>query len=120
MVIRVAKIAQEVDRVVVATDEEAVREVCKDYGFEAILTAKNHESGTDRMAECARILGLAEDEMIINLQGDEPFIEKEVIQSLKILWQKKLKRVENYPLWGVALKLLAKKKQKIVILLKWL
>ncbi len=41
MVIRVAKIAQEVDRVVVATDEEAVREVCKDYGFEAILTAKN-------------------------------------------------------------------------------
>lgn len=118
MVIRVAKIAQEVDRVVVATDEEAVREVCKDYGFEAILTAKNHESGTDRMAECARILGLAEDEMIINLQGDEPFIEKEVIQSLKNLMAKKAKKSGELPFMGSCAKAISKEEAKDCNLVK--
>ncbi|TLE15786.1 3-deoxy-manno-octulosonate cytidylyltransferase [Helicobacter apodemus] len=118
MVIRVAKIAQEVDRVVVATDEEAVREVCKDYGFEAILTAKNHESGTDRMAECARILGLAEDEMIINLQGDEPFIEKEVIQSLKNLMAKKAKESGELPFMGSCAKAISKEEAKDCNLVK--
>ncbi|MDE5602860.1 MAG: 3-deoxy-manno-octulosonate cytidylyltransferase [Helicobacter sp.] len=118
MVIRVARIAQEIDRVVIATDEEEVREVCKDYGFEAIITAKNHDSGTDRIAECARILDLAEDEIIINLQGDEPFIEKEVIQSLKNLMEEKARQSGKLPFMGSCAKAISKEEAKDCNLVK--
>ncbi|CAM2870015.1 3-deoxy-manno-octulosonate cytidylyltransferase [Helicobacter burdigaliensis] len=83
MIIRVANIAKEVDEVVIATDEEKVIEICKNYKIQAILTSKTHNSGTDRVAECARILQLSSNELLINMQGDEPFLEVEVIEALK-------------------------------------
>ncbi|MDA3967450.1 3-deoxy-manno-octulosonate cytidylyltransferase [Helicobacter sp. WB40] len=83
MIVRVANIAKEIDSVVVACEDNEVIEVCKTHNIEAILTSNHHNSGTDRIAECARILSLRDDELIINLQGDEPFLEQEVILSLK-------------------------------------
>ncbi|MCI2236497.1 3-deoxy-manno-octulosonate cytidylyltransferase [Helicobacter sp. CaF467b] len=109
MVIRVAKIAKEVDEVVIACDDVSVKEVCEQYGFKSILTSKEHESGTDRIAECARILGLGQDEIIINLQGDEPFIEKEVIQKLKNLMESKLKEKGEIPFMGSCMRVVSKK-----------
>lgn len=83
MVIRTAMTAQKVDNVVIATDSEEVIKVAKEYNIKAILTDKNHKSGSDRIKEASDILNLKEDELIINLQGDEPFIEKEILTKLK-------------------------------------
>ena len=88
MVVATAQRVQSIDDVVIATDSEKVVKVAKSYGFEAIMTSPNHPSGTDRVSEAATILGIREDEIIINVQADEPFIEPEVVEKLKILTQK--------------------------------
>lgn len=82
MVVRTAKRVAHLDKVVVAADDEKIIETCKKYGIEAMLTSTTHKSGTDRISECANILNLADDELIINVQADEPFIEPEVVESL--------------------------------------
>jgi 3-deoxy-manno-octulosonate cytidylyltransferase (CMP-KDO synthetase) len=82
MVVRTAKRVEHLDRVVVAADDEKIISVCKEYGIEAKLTSTTHKSGTDRINECANIAGVADDELIINVQADEPFIEPEVVESL--------------------------------------
>ena len=83
MIIRSAFVAQKVDEVVVATDAKEIQSVCKKYNIQSILTQKTHTSGTDRCAEAARLLNLPADEIIINMQGDEPFLEPEILQKLK-------------------------------------
>ena len=82
MVVRTAKKVAHIDRVVVAADDELIISTCKAHGIEAMLTSTTHKSGTDRINECANILNLDEDELIINVQADEPFIESEVVASL--------------------------------------
>jgi 3-deoxy-manno-octulosonate cytidylyltransferase (CMP-KDO synthetase) len=82
MVVRTAKAVSHIDRVVVAADDEKIISVCKEYGVEAMLTSTTHKSGTDRINECANILKLDDNEIIINVQADEPFIEPEVVESL--------------------------------------
>jgi len=82
MVVRTAKRVAHLDRVVVAADDEKIIEICKEYGVEAMLTSTTHKSGTDRIHECATILNLDDDELIINVQADEPFIEPDVVESL--------------------------------------
>lgn len=66
-------------RVVIAADDEKIVAAAKQFGADVVLTRKDHESGTDRLAECAEILGLADDEIIVNLQGDEPFMPPELV-----------------------------------------
>lgn len=90
MVIKTAIKAKEVDKVVIATDSNEVIEVAKKYNFDAILTSSLHKSGTDRIYEAAKRLNLSDDEIILNVQADEPFIEKEVIQKLQNLTKKKV------------------------------
>jgi 3-deoxy-manno-octulosonate cytidylyltransferase (CMP-KDO synthetase) len=82
MVVRTAKRVAHLDRVVVAADDAIIIDVCKAHGVEAMLTSTTHKSGTDRINECANILNLSEDELIINVQADEPFIEGEVVEML--------------------------------------
>jgi 3-deoxy-manno-octulosonate cytidylyltransferase (CMP-KDO synthetase) len=82
MVVRTAKRVEHLDRVVVAADDEKIISVCKEYGIEAKLTSTTHKSGTDRINECANIAGVSDDELIINVQADEPFIEPEVVELL--------------------------------------
>jgi 3-deoxy-manno-octulosonate cytidylyltransferase (CMP-KDO synthetase) len=82
MVVRTAKRVAHLDRVVVAADDELIISTCKEYGIEAMLTSTTHKSGTDRINECATILKVDDDELIINVQADEPFIEPDVVQSL--------------------------------------
>ncbi|MFT7005059.1 MAG: 3-deoxy-manno-octulosonate cytidylyltransferase (CMP-KDO synthetase) [Sulfurimonas sp.] len=91
MVVRTAKAVSHIDRVVVAADDEKIITICKEYGVEAMLTSTTHKSGTDRISECANILNLDDDEIIINLQADEPFIEPEVVELLI----KKLKKLQE-------------------------
>jgi len=82
MVIRTAKRVEALDRVVVACDDEKILEICAVHGIEARLTSTTHKSGTDRINECAQLLDIADDELIINVQADEPFIETEVLVQL--------------------------------------
>ncbi|WP_372999209.1 3-deoxy-manno-octulosonate cytidylyltransferase [Sulfurimonas sp.] len=82
MVVRTAKAVSHIDRVVVAADDEKIIAICKEHGVEAMLTSTTHKSGTDRINECANILKLDDNEIIINVQADEPFIEAEVVESL--------------------------------------
>jgi len=70
------------DEVVVATDHEAILEHVSHFGGQAIMTATHHASGTERCAEALSQLSDAFD-VIINLQGDEPFIAPEQIQHLR-------------------------------------
>ncbi|MDR1461229.1 MAG: 3-deoxy-manno-octulosonate cytidylyltransferase [Campylobacteraceae bacterium] len=88
MVIKTAKAVEDIDDVVIAADSEEVLKIAQDYNIKAILTNANHQSGTDRINEAAQKLSLEENDTVINVQADEPFIEKSVILSLK-------KRVES-------------------------
>lgn len=61
-------------RVAVATDDERIAAACREFGAEVVMTAASHASGTDRLAEAAAALALGDDEVVVNLQGDEPLL----------------------------------------------
>lgn len=73
-------LSSKLDKVVVATDDDRIAEVVKAFGGEVILTSRDHETGTDRIAEVAKVY--KEFDVIINVQGDEPLIESSMINSL--------------------------------------
>lgn len=60
------------EQVVIATDDRRILEAVEQFGGTAVLTSTDHASGSDRIAECARQLGWDDDQLIVNLQGDEP------------------------------------------------
>ena len=70
------------ERVVVATDDTRILESCKIFGAEVVLTRKDHQSGTDRLAEVATLLGFTADQIVVNVQGDEPLIPPSVIDQV--------------------------------------
>lgn len=67
-----------VDRVIVATDDERILAAVQGFGGEAMLTRADHPTGTDRLAEVA---GLLDSELIVNVQGDEPLIQPQMIDQ---------------------------------------
>jgi 3-deoxy-manno-octulosonate cytidylyltransferase (CMP-KDO synthetase) len=84
MVVRVAQRAHasSASRVVVATDDERVMSVCQTHNVEAVLTRSDHFSGSDRLAEACEILKLKEQDIVVNVQGDEPLIAPESIDAV--------------------------------------
>ena len=62
-------------QVVVAADSELILQVCQMHKIPAILTRQDHPSGSDRLAEASSILGLQDDAIVVNVQGDEPLID---------------------------------------------
>lgn len=74
-----ARAAKNVSRVIVATDDQRILQTVRDYGGEAILTAPNHQSGSDRVAEVAA--DLPENSIIVNVQGDEPLIPISTVET---------------------------------------
>ncbi|ACM93278.1 3-deoxy-D-manno-octulosonate cytidylyltransferase [Nautilia profundicola AmH] len=83
MIIWCAEVAKKVDDVCIATDSQKVIDICKQYGFNAVMTSDKHQSGSDRIKEAADILKLKDDEIVINMQGDEPFLEPEILTAVK-------------------------------------
>jgi 3-deoxy-manno-octulosonate cytidylyltransferase (CMP-KDO synthetase) len=83
MVVRVAERARAsgAARIVVATDHPDILAACAAHGVEARMTRSDHPSGTDRIAEVALALGLADDEVVVNLQGDEPLIDPALLAA---------------------------------------
>ncbi len=68
--------------VVIATDDERILQVARDFGADAVLTAATHLSGTDRIAEVVRQRRWTDDEIVVNVQGDEPSIDPALIAEL--------------------------------------
>lgn len=69
-------------RVVIATDDPRIKSAAHGFGAEVAMTDKNHVSGTDRLEEVARTLGFQDDEIIVNVQGDEPLIPPRLIDQV--------------------------------------
>ena len=84
MVVRVAERAREAgaQRVLIATDAQRVYEAAQAHGFDALLTRADHPSGTDRLAEVATRLDLADDTIVVNVQGDEPLIDPALVRDV--------------------------------------
>lgn len=83
MFIKSAKNAQAIDEVVLAVDSQETYDIARQYNIKAVLTHSDIPNGSLRVLEASRILGLKDNEVIINLQADEPFLEHSVIQALK-------------------------------------
>jgi 3-deoxy-manno-octulosonate cytidylyltransferase (CMP-KDO synthetase) len=84
MVVRVAEraVASGATEVCVATDHEAIAKALAQHGFSAVMTRVDHASGTDRIAEVAAKRGWHGDEIIVNVQGDEPLIPPQLIREV--------------------------------------
>jgi len=81
--------------IVVATDHQGIFDVCNEFGIQVVMTREDHESGTDRLAEVAETMGWADDELVVNLQGDEPLIPPALIALTA-------KTLSDSPLAGMA------------------
>jgi 3-deoxy-manno-octulosonate cytidylyltransferase (CMP-KDO synthetase) len=77
-----ANLCSELERVVVATEDDRIYDTVANAGYEVVMTGSHHPSGTDRIAEAAQILALPKEAMVLNIQGDEPFIKPEQIVEL--------------------------------------
>ena len=84
MVVRVAQRAlqSEASQVVVAADDDRIVAACKAHGIQALLTRQDHVSGSDRLAEACQLLGLPDDAVVVNVQGDEPLIPPALINEV--------------------------------------
>lgn len=84
MVVRVAARAESsgAQSVVVATDDARIVEACSTHGVKALLTNANHPTGTDRLSEAVTIMGLDDEDIVVNVQGDEPLIPPEVVREV--------------------------------------
>ena len=69
-------------RVIIATDDARIETVAQKFGAEVCMTSVNHTSGTDRLQEVVKKLGLNDDEIVVNVQGDEPLIPAKVINQV--------------------------------------
>ena len=89
MVVRVAQRAAQssASQVVVAADSPVIVQACQDHGVRAVLTRADHPSGSDRLAEACTLLGLSADDVVVNVQGDEPLIDPALIDAVAHLLQ---------------------------------
>jgi len=87
MVVRVAQRAalSQASQVVVAADSALIVAACETHGVRAVLTQIDHPSGSDRLAQASSLLGLGNDDMVVNVQGDEPLIDPELINQVATL-----------------------------------
>ena len=83
MIVRVARNAARcaASRVVVAADHAEIVEACRAHGVTALLTRSDHATGSDRLAEACALLGLDGADLVVNVQGDEPLLDPELIDA---------------------------------------
>lgn len=85
MILRVVDQAKKVldfDDLCVATDDQRIAEVCRAEGVDVVMTNPDHPSGTDRLSEVAQIKGWAADDIIVNVQGDEPLLPAALVRQV--------------------------------------
>jgi len=69
-------------KVAVATDDERIAQVVQDFGGEVVMTRRDHVSGTDRLAEAAELMDISENDVVVNIQGDQPMFASEVVEQV--------------------------------------
>ncbi|MGB0468499.1 MAG: 3-deoxy-manno-octulosonate cytidylyltransferase [Pontibacterium sp.] len=72
----------EADRVVIATDDQRIADVARAFGAEVCMTSADHPSGTDRLQEVVKLQGFYADDIVVNVQGDEPLVPPRVINQV--------------------------------------
>lgn len=77
-----AKACREISEVFVATDDERIAQCVRDFGGKTVMTGLDHPSGTDRIAEAASLMDLDEEDLVINIQGDQPTFEHSCLLEL--------------------------------------
>jgi 3-deoxy-manno-octulosonate cytidylyltransferase (CMP-KDO synthetase) len=87
MIVRVARNAARsaASRVVVAADDASIVAACAAHGVEALLTRADHATGSDRLAEACTLLGLDGTDLVVNVQGDEPLLDPQMIDACAAL-----------------------------------
>lgn len=90
MIVRVAQIALQsnAQSVVVACDDEKILHTCQQHNIAAVLTDKHHQNGTERLAQALKLQGFLNDEIIVNLQGDEPLMNPEALNLVATTLEK--------------------------------
>ena len=76
-----AKLSEAQD-VIIATDDDRIKQVCEGFGAKVVMTSSNHPSGTDRLEEVVSTLGYYLDDIVVNVQGDEPLIPPRIINQV--------------------------------------
>lgn len=71
-----------ISRVAVATDDERIGDCVRDFGGEVVMTSPDHVSGTDRLAEAATLLEINEQDVVVNIQGDQPLFDQAVVEQV--------------------------------------
>ncbi len=77
-----AKMADSLSEVVVATDDQRIKAAVEAFGGKALMTSTSHQTGTDRLVEAIGSFSLEQDDIVVNIQGDEPLLEPEMINEL--------------------------------------
>lgn len=93
MILRVidqARLVDDFDDLCVATDHERIAEVCERAGVDVVMTSAEHQSGTDRLAEVAQIKRWADDDIVVNIQGDEPLLPASLVRQVARLLEQKI------------------------------
>ena len=87
MVVHVAERAMRsgAERVIVACDDERIARACRAHGVSSVITRTDHASGSDRLAEACTLLGLNGSDMVVNVQGDEPLIDPELVRRVALV-----------------------------------
>lgn len=80
-----ARAADFADDMCIATDDKRIAKLCIEAGFEVVMTRHDHASGTDRLAEVAAIKGWSKEDIVINMQGDEPLVPPLLLEQVKTL-----------------------------------
>ena len=86
--------AAHIDRVIVATDDERIAAAVRDFGGEVAMTRADHPTGTDRLAEVAERI---ETDLVVNVQGDEPLIDPQMIDQAVAPLQRKPRHSHGHP-----------------------
>ncbi len=85
MILRVVERVKDMDCIqglAIATDSLEIAECVEAHGYRAIMTDPTHPSGSDRIAQAAAIMGLDPDDIVVNIQGDQPFVEPAAIKTI--------------------------------------
>lgn len=88
MILRVVDQAKKVegfDDLCVATDDERIAQTCRAEGIDVVITSKDHPSGTDRLSEVAKLKGWDAQDIVVNVQGDEPLLPAKLVQQVSAL-----------------------------------
>ncbi|MDE2599985.1 MAG: 3-deoxy-manno-octulosonate cytidylyltransferase [Rhodocyclaceae bacterium] len=90
MIVRVAEAAEKsgASEIIIACDQQDIRAAVMQYGYTAVMTHADHPSGTDRIVEVVEHMGWADDEIVVNVQGDEPLIPPALIDAVAAALEK--------------------------------